>query len=67
MSLSAPSCSAGPSATEHGAEVVIGNLGIKRVQMKSPKMSLKVQALTVQGSSTVGSILALLGEQTKEG
>lgn len=47
--------------------MVTGNLGIKRVQMKSPKMSLKVQALTVQGSSTVGSILALLGEQTKEG
>lgn len=34
--------SAGPSATEHEAEVVTGNSGIKRVEIEAPKMSLKV-------------------------
>lgn len=49
MSPSAPSGSAGPSATEHEAEVVIGDFRLKRVQIKSPKMSVKVTSADSAG------------------
>lgn len=65
--LRAPSGSASSSATEHEAEALIGNSGIKRVQIKSPKMSLKVVSADSAGEGTVGSMLVLPGEQTKEG